>query len=147
MYAGLQMQLTVYLERLVLQLKYLSTAQHCISLSNEGHDILVEDFEMSVLNIPMNVAAANDELDTVGDVQQLFKGSTEDDTFRSTGEITFHSPYVFSIEANRTGIDGGGLFQLTPGAAKLSSVASLDVLTVRKRQEDAYRSGWRACQN
>ena len=24
-------------------------------ISNEGHDILVEDFEMSVLNIPMNV--------------------------------------------------------------------------------------------
>ena len=56
---------------------------------------------MSVLNIAMNVAAANDELETVGDVQQLFKGPTEDDTFRSTGEITFHSPYVFSIEANR----------------------------------------------
>ena len=104
-------------------------------ISNEGHDILVEDFEMSVLNIPMNVAAANDELETVGDVQQLFKGPTEDDTFRSTGEITFHSPYVFSIEANRTGIDGGGLFQLTPGAAKLSSVASLDVLTVRNAKK------------
>ena len=104
-------------------------------ISNEGHDILVEDFELSVLNIPMNVAAANDELETVGDVQQLFKGPTEDDTFRSTGEITFHSPYVFSIEANRTGIDGGGLFQLTPGAAKLSSVASLDVLTVRNAKK------------
>ena len=63
------------------------------------------------------------------------KVSTEDDTFRSTGEITFHSPYVFSIEANRTGIDGGGLFQLTPGAAKLSSVASLDVLTVENAKK------------
>ena len=104
-------------------------------ISNEGHDILVEDFEMSVLNIPMNVASANDKLETSSDVQQLFKGSTEDDTFRSTGEITFHSPYVFSIEANRTGIDGGGLFQLTPGAAKLSSVASLDVLTVENAKK------------
>jgi len=104
-------------------------------ISNEGHDIVVEDFEMSVLNIPMNVAAANDELETVGDTQQLFKGTTEDDTFRSTGEIIFHSPYVFSIEANRTGIDGGGLFQLTPGAAKLSSVASLDVLTVENAKK------------
>ena len=30
----------------------------------------------------------------------------------------------------KTGIDGGGLFRVTPGAATLSSVASLDVLTV-----------------
>ena len=104
-------------------------------ISNEGHDILVEDFEMSVLSIPMNISAANDELESVGDVQQLFKGSTETDTFRSTGQITFHSPYVFSIEADRTGIDGGGLFQLTPGAAKLSSVASLDVLTVENAKK------------
>ena len=81
----------------------------------------------------MNVAAANDELETVGDVQQLFKGPTEDDTFRST--VVCSLPYVFSIEANRTGIDGGGLFQLTPGAAKLSSVASLDVLTVRNAKK------------
>ena len=103
-------------------------------ISNEGHDILVEDFEMSVLNIPIDVASANDRIETSSDVQQLFKGSTEDDTFRSTGEITFHSPYVFSIEANRTGIDGG-LFQLTPGAAKLSSVASLDVLTVENAKK------------
>ena len=42
-------------------------------ISNEGHDILVEDFEMSVLNIPMNVASANDKLETSSDVQQLLK--------------------------------------------------------------------------
>ena len=97
-------------------------------VSNEGHDILVENFTMSVNNIPMNISATDDELNSVGDVQQLNRGY--DDTFRSTGKITFHSPYVFSIEASKTGISGGGLFQLTPGAAKLSSVSELDVLTV-----------------
>ena len=99
-------------------------------MSNEGHDILVEDFTMSVQNIPMNISATDDNLNSIGDVQQLIKGVGNDDTFRSTGEITFHSPYVFSIDANLTGINGGGLFQLTPGAAKLSSVSQLDVLTV-----------------
>jgi len=99
-------------------------------VSNEGHDILVENFTMSVQNIPMNISATDDELNSVGDVQQLTKGIGNDDTFRSTGQITFHSPYVFSIETNLTGINGGGLFQLTPGAAKLSSVSELDVLTV-----------------
>ena len=97
-------------------------------VSNEGHDILVENFTMSVNNIPMNISATDDELNSIGDVQQLNRG--QDDTFRSTGQITFHSPYVFSIEASKTGINGGGLFQLTPGAAKLSSVSELDVLTV-----------------
>ena len=97
-------------------------------VSNEGHDILVETFTMSVNNIPMNISATDDELNSIGDVQQLNRGL--DDTFRSTGKITFHSPYVFSVEASKTGINGGGLFQLTPGAAKLSSVSELDVLTV-----------------
>ena len=97
-------------------------------MSNEGHDILVENFTMSVQNIPMNISATDDELNSIGDVQQLVRG--QDDTFRSTGEITFHSPYVFSIETSLTGINGGGLFQLTPGAAKLVSVSELDVLTV-----------------
>ena len=99
-------------------------------VSNEGHDILVENFTTSVQNIPMNVSATDDSFNSIGDVQQLTKGVGNNDTFRSTGQITFHSPYVFSIETSLTGINGGGLFQLTPGAAKLSSVSELDVLTV-----------------
>ena len=98
--------------------------------SNEGHDIVVENFTMSVLDIPMNVSATDDNLVSVGDVQQLRKGVGNNDTFRSTGQITFHSPYIFSVDAGLTGINGGGLFQTVPGAATLSSVSSLDVLTV-----------------
>ena len=98
--------------------------------SNEGHDIVVENFTMSVLDIAMNVSAADDNLVSVGDVQQLRKGVGNNDTFRSTGQLTFHSPYIFSVDAGLTGINGGGLFQTVPGAATLSSVSSLDVLTV-----------------
>ena len=103
--------------------------------SNDGYDIVVENFTMSVVNIPMQVSATNDKLESVGEMQLLRKGTNETDTFRSTGEITFHSPYVFSVEAGRTGIDGGGLFQLTPGAADLVSVAELDVLTVENSKK------------
>ena len=98
--------------------------------SNDGYDIVVENFTTSVQNIPMKISASDGSLKSVGDVQELRKGTNETDTFRSTGEITFHSPYVFSIEAGRTGLNGGGLFQLTPGAADLVSVSELDVLTV-----------------
>ena len=98
--------------------------------SNEGYDIVVENFTMSVLDIPMNVSPTNDQLESIGTVQQLRKGTGNNDTFRSTGQITFHSPYIFSVDVGKTGIDGGGLFQVTPGAANLISVASLDVLSV-----------------
>ena len=103
--------------------------------SNDGYDIVVENFTMSVVNIPMQVSATNDKLESIGGMQLLRKGTNETDTFRSTGEITFHSPYVFSVEAGRTGIDGGGLFQLTPGAADLVSVSELDVLTVENSKK------------
>ena len=98
--------------------------------SNEGHDIVVENFTMSVLDIPMNVSPTDDNLVSIGETQQLRKGVGNNDTFRSTGQITFHSPYIFSVDAGLTGINGGGLFQTVPGAATLSSVSSLDVLTV-----------------
>mgnify|MGYP005700011655 FL=1 len=98
--------------------------------SNEGYDIVLENFTMSVLDIPMNVAPTNDKLESIGTSQQLRKGVGNNDTFRSTGQITFHSPYIFSVDVGKTGIDGGGLFQVTPGAANLISVASLDVLSV-----------------
>ena len=98
--------------------------------SNEGYDVVLENFTMSVLDIPMNVAPTNDKLESIGTAQQLRKGTGNNDTFRSTGQITFHSPYIFSVDVGKTGIDGGGLFQVTPGAANLISVASLDVLSV-----------------
>ena len=98
--------------------------------SNQGDDVVVENFTMSVLDIPMKVAPTNDQLDSIGEGQELRKGEGNHDTFRSTGQITFHSPYIFSVDVGKTGINGGGLFQITPGAAELSSVASLDVLTV-----------------
>ena len=80
--------------------------------SNEGYDIVVENFTMSVLDIPMNVNLLMINLVSVGDVQQLRKGVGNNDTFRSTGQITFHSPYIFSVDVGKTGIDGGGLFQV-----------------------------------
>ena len=35
--------------------------------SNEGYDIVVENFTMSVLDIPMNVSPTNDKLESIGD--------------------------------------------------------------------------------
>ena len=135
---ALPMQLIMCLKKTGISAKVSPNGATLHMVSNEGHDILVETFTMSVNNIPMNISATDDELNSIGDVQQLNRGL--DDTFRSTGKITFHSPYVFSVEASKTGINGGGLFQLTPGAAKLSSVSELDVLTVDNGKEDVDSS-------
>ena len=87
---------------------------------------------MSVVNIPMQVSATNDKLESIGDMQLLRKGTNETDTFRSTGEITFHSPYVFSVEAGRTGLDERAVPVI---AADLVSVSELDVLTVENSKK------------
>ena len=58
---------------------------HMFSL--EGHDSVVEYFTMSVLDIPMNVSATDENLVSVGETQQLRKGVGNNDTFRSTGQI------------------------------------------------------------
>ena len=92
--------------------------------SNEGYDIVVENFTTSVLDIPMQIQPSDDELNSVGVMRTLNKGTGNNDSFRSTGQITFHSPYIFSVDAALTGINGGGLFQTVPGAATLSSVSS-----------------------
>ena len=98
--------------------------------SNEGYDIVLENFTLSVLDIPMNVSSTDDNFVSIGETQQLRKGVGNNDTFRSTGQVTFHSPYIFSVDVGKTGVKGGGLFQTGPGAATLSSVSSLDVMTV-----------------
>ena len=98
--------------------------------SNEGYDIVLENFTLSVLDIPMNVSSTDDNFVSIGETQQLRKGVGNNDTFRSTGQVTFHSPYIFSVDVGKTGVNGGGLFQTVPGAATLSSVSSLDVMTV-----------------
>ena len=91
---------------------------------------MLETFTLSVLDIPMNVSSTDDKLVSIGETQQLRKGVGNNDTFRSTGQVTFHSPYIFSVDVGKTGVNGGGLFQTVPGAATLSSVSSLDVMTV-----------------
>ena len=60
----------------------------------------------------------------------LNEGAANNNSMRVGGVLTFHSPYVFSIDTAADGSKGGGLFQQTPGAAKLSAVSDLNVLTV-----------------
>lgn len=78
----------------------------------------------------MNVSAADREFNSIGIQQAMREGSANNNSMRISGVVEFHSPYIFSVSTNAIGNDGGGLFQQIPGAATLSSVADLNVLTV-----------------
>ena len=103
-------------------------------ISNDGYDIVMEGYAMSANTVDMNVSAANSEYNSIGVVQAMQEGTANKNSMRISGVVEFHSPYIFSVSTNAIGNNGGGLFQQIPGAARLSSVADLNVLTVANAQ-------------
>ena len=110
--------------------KVSATGATLTMISNEGYDIVVEGFELTANDIAANVWPANESFENIGDASVLKQGSLNNNSMRVGGVLTFHSPYVFSIATAATGAEGGGLFQQTPGAATLSAVSDLNVLTI-----------------
>jgi len=104
-------------------------------VSNDGYDIVIEGYAMSANDMDMFVSAADGEFNSIGIQQSMQEGTDKNNSARISGVVTFHSPYIFSISADATGETGGGLFQQIPGAATLSSVADLNVLTVDNAQK------------
>jgi flagellin len=99
-------------------------------VSNEGYDIVIEGYELTANTISANVFPADENLVSLGAASTMTEGAANNNSMRVSGVLKFHSPYVFSIATAATGADGGGLFQETPGAAILSAVSDLNVLTV-----------------
>jgi len=99
-------------------------------VSNEGYDIVMEGYELTANSISANIFPADENFVSLGAAALMTEGTANNNSMRVSGVLTFHSPYVFSIATAATGADGGGLFQETPGAATLSAVSDLNVLTV-----------------
>jgi flagellin len=99
-------------------------------ISNEGYDIVMEGYELTANTISASVFPADENLVSLGAASTMTEGTANNNSMRVSGVVTFHSPYVFSIATAASGADGGGLFQETPGAATLSAVSDLNVLTV-----------------
>ena len=104
-------------------------------ISNEGYDIVLKGYELTASNIDASVYPADEALQSIGNAQLLAEGSDENNSMRVGGVLTFHSPYVFSISTAADGSKGGGLFQQTPGAAQLSAVSDLNVLSVENAKK------------
>ncbi|MDA7799542.1 flagellin [Alphaproteobacteria bacterium] len=99
-------------------------------VSNEGYDVVLSGYELTSLAIDATVYPADENFNSIGTSGTLKEGAANNNSMRVGGVLTFHSPYVFSIDTAADGSKGGGLFQQTPGAAKLSAVSDLNVLTV-----------------
>jgi len=104
-------------------------------ISNEGYDIVLEGYELTAESITANVYPANSALENIGTASVLKEGAPNLNSMRVGGVLTFHSPYVFSIATAADGSQGGALFQQTPGAATLSAVSDLNVLTVENAKK------------
>ena len=104
-------------------------------ISNEGYDIVLEGYELTAESISANVYPADESLVNIGTGSVLTEGAANNNSMRVGGVLTFHSPYVFSIATAADGSKGGALFQQTPGAATLSAVSDLNVLTVENAKK------------
>jgi len=104
-------------------------------ISNEGYDIVLEGYELTSGSISANVYPADESFVNIGTASVLTEGAANNNSMRVGGVLTFHSPYVFSIATAADGSKGGALFQQTPGAATLSAVSDLNVLTIENAKK------------
>jgi flagellar hook-associated protein FlgK len=104
-------------------------------ISNDGYDIVLEGYELTSASISANVYPADETFANIGTASVLTEGAANNNSMRVGGVLKFHSPYVFSVATAADGSQGGSLFQQTPGAATLSAVSDLDVLTVENAQK------------
>ena len=104
-------------------------------ISNDGYDIVLEGYELTSASISANVYPADETFANIGTASVLTEGAANNNSMRVGGVLKFHSPYVFSVATAANGSQGGSLFQQTPGAATLSAVSDLDVLTVENAQK------------
>jgi flagellin-like hook-associated protein FlgL len=105
--------------------------------SVDGYDIVIENYDAATIRSgmtapAMRLQAFDDNDNAVGTPVTLSDASTAGavDTARISGQVTFHSSEIFSVHTDADGAAGGGLFQAAPGAATLTSINDLNILTV-----------------
>ncbi len=106
-----------------------------------GYDIVIEDYQLATSNMglttpKMQLTALDTEDNPIGEMVTLSDAQTDDtlDSARISGQISFHAAKIFSIKTASDGDSEGGLFLSIPGAATLTSVAQMDVLTLENAQ-------------
>ena len=91
-------------------------------LSNEGYDIVIEDYELINLAAPnMTVVGADRDLADVGNSVDIVENQ-DPNSVQVSGEIELHSPFIYSISSGNVGTSAApNLF--TPTAPDVSAVS------------------------
>mgnify|MGYP000008571127 FL=1 len=88
-------------------------------LSNEGYDIVLEDYQLINLAVPnMTVSGADRDLADVGNAVDIVE-NLDPNTVQVSGEIELHSPFIYSVASGNVGTsaDPTLLTGTTPGTA------------------------------
>ena len=88
-------------------------------LSNEGYDIVLEDYELINLSAPnLTASGADRDLVDVGNSIDIVE-NLDPNTVQVSGEIELHSPFIYSVASGNVGIsaDPTLLTGTTPGTA------------------------------
>ncbi len=117
---------------------YLSDDKQSLRLVSEGgDDIIIEDYGLinaagTDLVPRMKIETLDEDYEPLGDAYYLEDNSAPNaqDSMRITGQVTFHAAEVFTLRSGTDGRGEGGMFVSAPGAATLTSISQMDILTV-----------------
>ena len=103
-------------------------------ISNDGYDIVVEDYALVGVTGPtMNISGADESFNNLTDGTTTFSDSsdyyapvevtagTNPDTIGVSGTLKFHSPFVFSVATGSQGTDEAPALSVTNGGTALDT--------------------------
>jgi flagellin len=104
-------------------------------ISDDGYDIVMEDYQLVGVTGPdMKVSGADSDYNSITDSANVYdpihlKAGTDPNTFGVSGQITFHSPFIFSVKSDGIGTDEAPSVAVSSGATS-SLTANLSEVVV-----------------
>jgi len=101
-------------------------------ISDDGYDVVVEDYALVGVTGPsMNVMGSDADYANITDTANVYDAikltaGTEPNTVGVSGELTFHSPFIFSVSSESVGTDTAPTLSMA-GATNNTAVASMSL--------------------
>jgi len=100
-------------------------------ISDDGYDVVVEDYALVGVTGPsMNVMGSDADYANITDTANVYDAikltaGTEPNTVGVSGELTFHSPFIFSVSSESVGTDTAPTLSMVGASATAVSSMSL----------------------
>ena len=104
-------------------------------ISDDGYDVVMEDYQLVGVTGPdMKVEGSDSDYNSITDSANVYdpihiKAGTEPNSFGVSGQITFHSPFIFSVKSDGIGTDEAPSVAVSSGATT-SLTANLSEVVV-----------------